>query len=595
MRKIVFLLALLTTCTVFAEVVTDDKGKCGYQDEAGNLVIPYKYDFIGEFNEHDVALVKSGKKWGMISKTGEIKLPISYDEIGLFHQGLAQIASGKKYGLVNDKGELVCKPQFVTIYRPNSDGIRIAAVKKNKKATKELDALSTYAVLNKEGKIIIPANYGNAIGSFVEGSLQVQRIAMSSAFTATGGISIVLPAIPDGQDTLNTKLGYLVLQTMKVSNIYDLEGNIIFDDSYREKVLQEAFGPSAKIKNKYTYLSNTEFPPVDGIVSLVYHQKAKNNKADIVYGYYDLKAHKLLKFYTSTWTKGAGIFGSWTPDEPTSLASFSDGFGIANIGQTGNQRTELIDREGNVVATFPMGGCLSYHNGYAVARNSSNKWGVIDAQQKQVIPYRFDEVAPQVNGKEDNLYLQAKEGTFWGVVDMQNNTVVPFEYDGLTTFAGSDVIFANNNKRVAAFEGTKQILPCEYDELKNFRKNAFVCVRGSEVSIYSLVTKKMSDKYLGFTRVFDADQELHNGSFYELYKIENEKDTVFGYVDGKADVVVPFVFNNTVSAERAYKYFRDLPTQEFGELELFRMLLRFSVRERTYKLDSIVPNNDWDY
>ena len=595
MRKIVFLMALLTACAAFAEVVTDDKGKCGYKNEAGVLVIPYSYDFIGEFNEFDVALVKSGKKWGMISKTGDIKLPLKYDEIGLFSQGMAHVASGKKYGLVNEKGELVCKPQFATIYHPNSDGIRIAAVKKNKKAAKELDALSTYAVINKDGKIIIPANYGNTIGSFVEGSNQIQHIALSSTLTATGGASVVLPCIPDGEDTLNTRMGYLVLQSSKANNIYDLEGNIIFDDSYREKVLQEAFGSKAKIKNKYTYLANSEFPPVEGIISLIYHQKAKNNKADIVYGYYDLKEHKLLKFYTSTWTKGAGIFGTFTPDEPTFLNSFSDGFGVANIGETGNQRTELIDKAGNVVATFPFGGCMSYHKGYAVARNASNKFGVIDAQQKQVIPYRFDEVAPQVNGKEEDLYLQAKEGTYWGVVDLKNTTVVPFEYDGLVTFEGSDAIFANKNNRIGVYEGTQQILPCDFDELKEFRKDAFICIRGKEVSVYSLATKKMSDTYMGFTRAFDADQELHNGTFFELIKVENVNDTVYGYIDGKADVVIPFVFKNEISAERAYKFYRNLPTQEFGELELYRMLLRFSVRERTYTLDAIVPDNDWDY
>ena len=594
MRKIVFLMTLLTTCAAFAEVVTDDKGKCGYKNEAGVLVIPYSYDFIGEFNEFDVALVKSGKKWGMISKTGDIKLPLKYDEIGLFSQGMAHVASGKKYGLVNEKGELVCKPQFVQIYHPNSDGIRIAAVKKNKKASKELDALNTYAVLNKEGKVIIPANYGSYIGTFVEGSNQIQRIAMSSTVTATGGATLVLPVIPDGEDTLNTRMGYLVLQSLKANNIYDLEGNIIFDDTYREKILQEAFGPKAKMKNKAQAF--TEFTPSEDVFSFFYNQKGKNNTADAIVGYYDLKNHKLLKFVSTTMSKQkVSLFHVYVPDGKTTLLPFSDGFGVANIDQTGNQRTELIDRAGNVVATFPFGGCMAYHKGYAVARNTNNKWGVIDAQQKQVIPYRFDEVATQVNGKEEDLYLQAKEGSYWGVVDLKNTTVVPFEYDGLTTFEGSNVIFANKNNRIGVYEGTKEILPCDFDELKQFRKDAFVCIRGKEVSVYSVAAKKMSDKYIGFTRVFDADQELHNGSFYELYKAENENDTVYGYIDGNADIVVPFVFKNTISAERAYKHFRNLPTQEFGELELYRMLLRFSVRERTYTLDAIVPNNDWDY
>ncbi|MBQ7631473.1 MAG: WG repeat-containing protein, partial [Paludibacteraceae bacterium] len=507
-----------------------------------------------------------------------VKLPLKYDEIGLFQDGLAYVVSGKKYGLVNEKGELVCKPQFAQIYHPNSDGIRIAAVKKNKKAQKEFDGLSTYTVITKEGKMMFPANYGTTVGSYTRASLAPQFVSQFA----------------DGQDTLNTELGYIRLGTLKNPCIYDLEGNLIYDDTRRNAILQEVFGSKGKVGNKNMYGPYTDFTPLEDVLRLIYNQKGAKNQLNVVLAYYDLKEQKLIKYYTSTYSKGKTIL-QWNPDEEIGLLPFSEGFAVAHLKQTGNQRSELIDRAGNVVATFPYLGCMSYKNGYAVAKNNNNKWGVIDAQQNQVLPYRFDEAAAQVNGKEDNLYLQVKEGTYWGVVDLKNTTIVPFEYDALTTFEGSDAIFANKNNRLGVFEGTKQILPCDYDSLKQFRKDAFVCVRGKEVSVYSLATKKMSDTYVGFTRVFDADQELHNGSFFELYTIQNVNDTVYGYIDGKAEIVVPFVFNNTISAERAYKHFRNLPTQEFGELELYRMLLRFSVRERTYTLDAIVPNNDWDY
>ena len=105
----------------------------------------------------------------------------------------------------------------------------------------------------------------------------------------------------------------------------------------------------------------------------------------------------------------------------------------------------------------------------------------------------------------------------------------------------------------------------------------------------------MSDTYDGFCGLYNADDELHNGTCWELIKVVNESDTVYGYVDGKADIVVPFVFENDMSAYRAYKYYRDQPTSEFGELELYRMRLRFTVRERMYTLDAMVPENHWDY
>src|SRR6478735_2666509 len=75
-----------------------------FLDAAGNLKIPFRYDFIGNFNSDGIALVSRSGKWGAIDNRGKEVVRLKYDGMNEFSEGYAAVKSGDKIGFVNKKG-----------------------------------------------------------------------------------------------------------------------------------------------------------------------------------------------------------------------------------------------------------------------------------------------------------------------------------------------------------------------------------------------------------------------------------------------------------------------------------------------------------
>ena len=121
--------------------------KWGYIDTQGNIVIPCEYDMVGDFSEgraivylswsnqglidrtgkllaqvNDCSLsffdeeytmvTTKGDKSGLIDKTGKVVIPIIYDLIGNFSEGLAPVSLNGLYGYINESGETVIPYRF---------------------------------------------------------------------------------------------------------------------------------------------------------------------------------------------------------------------------------------------------------------------------------------------------------------------------------------------------------------------------------------------------------------------------------------------------------------------------------------------------
>ena len=71
------------------------KGKYGYIDKTGRLVILCKYDLAFNFHE-GLAIVVKSRKCGYIDKTGREIVPCEYDEACDFSEGLAMVEKNDK-------------------------------------------------------------------------------------------------------------------------------------------------------------------------------------------------------------------------------------------------------------------------------------------------------------------------------------------------------------------------------------------------------------------------------------------------------------------------------------------------------------------
>ena len=97
------------------------KGKTGYIDNTGKIVIKPQFDEAWGFSE-GLAPVRVDDKWGYIDETGKIVIAPQFFEPSPFKEGLASVGaffiSGPvngivgNYGYIDKSGKFVIKPQF---------------------------------------------------------------------------------------------------------------------------------------------------------------------------------------------------------------------------------------------------------------------------------------------------------------------------------------------------------------------------------------------------------------------------------------------------------------------------------------------------
>ena len=88
-------------------------GKWGYIDGYGKVIIPLEYEEVGNFSEGLAAVRKDGK-WGYINLKNEVVIPIEFTNRGVssFKNGVAKYYTDSDIGLINMKGEIIAEPKY---------------------------------------------------------------------------------------------------------------------------------------------------------------------------------------------------------------------------------------------------------------------------------------------------------------------------------------------------------------------------------------------------------------------------------------------------------------------------------------------------
>ena len=91
-------------------------GKWGYIDGYGKVIIPLEYEEVRNFSEGLAAVRKDGK-WGYINPKNEIVIPIEFTnkEVGSFKNGGAEYYTDRGAGFINLKGEIIAEPKYNSI------------------------------------------------------------------------------------------------------------------------------------------------------------------------------------------------------------------------------------------------------------------------------------------------------------------------------------------------------------------------------------------------------------------------------------------------------------------------------------------------
>ncbi|MDR1681703.1 MAG: WG repeat-containing protein [Prevotellaceae bacterium] len=173
----VFFLAVSLVCE--GQELTPKKGengKYGYIDKTGAVVIPLKYDGVDIFYE-GLATVKLNGKWGYIDKTGTEVISFKYSEANGFSKGLAPVKLNGKWGYIDKTGTVVIPFKYDNAYYFYEG---LAAIYFNYK----------YGYIDKTGTEIIPFKYDNA-RYFSEGLASVKLNGKWGYIDKTG--TVVIP------------------------------------------------------------------------------------------------------------------------------------------------------------------------------------------------------------------------------------------------------------------------------------------------------------------------------------------------------------------------------------------------------------------
>lgn len=154
-----------------------------------------KYDKIGRYcSDCDLCAVKKEGKWGFVNqKTGELVIPVQFDDVVLapeFKGNYAWITLNGKDGVIDINGKFIIPAKYDGIKKEFKNDLALVS-----NYVKKGWAQMKYGFVNNKGEEIIPLIYDNA-DSFTDGYTSVRLKDKWGLIDTTG--KIILPLQYDG-------------------------------------------------------------------------------------------------------------------------------------------------------------------------------------------------------------------------------------------------------------------------------------------------------------------------------------------------------------------------------------------------------------
>lgn len=605
------------------EPEADKKGRWGYVDKYGRMIIKYKYDDAYPFSG-DIAIVKKGEKYGFIDRNGNPVGKIQYSVIEPYGEDMYLVSVGGK--MIDQKmREKQQKRQDKeekkrTVRKIGFMGITVIKFQKSqaKAKTNANDVIAKaedfggseripwvdakWGVCDAKGNVIIPAVY-EKLSDIIDDVIYIAKGDKYGILTADGK-ELLKPEYKQigffnnqgycwvSNGDINSKTQYvedkfgIVDKKGKVvlPPKYDLVGPFFDDDNspYRyyaagaKRVLYVPYSRIPESDCPYLWFSNKNLKA--GVVDNKGNILIPADKYTTVFaptcGMVPLIQKKEMGFFDISKKSFLPVKGKYT------YAAYECGLSCVNTGGIFyfvDKKMNKVSNQYSTVTRFHDGLCVVGHGG---------KFGVIDSLGHEVVPMQYQNAKSVFS--EGVLGVQ-KDGK-WGFINTSGTEEFPFIYDNVDDFDNGFCTVSMGGKFGCMQRDGKLLLPIEWDDyLTPSEPNPSLIWAKKDGNFYCYdVTRKK----LAFEKGYeDATNFANNVSIFI-------RDKKYGMVNDKGTEILPAKMKDFDMTEEAYYYLNKIEKDVMSEADYLRFLLFRSGAANLYKIGEgtiVIPEDKWDY
>lgn len=227
--------------------VVNIDGKFGFVNRKGQVVIPAKYQEVGNFSEGLARFMiideDYNSKWGFLNSKGDVVIDAVFEEAGDFRSGLAPVLLKvgndiQRWGYINKTGKIVIQPLFSGAEEFSE---RYAAVCEYVK----------WGYINTSGALVIPYQFQEA-GHYVNGWAKVKKDGKVGYINKAGRFVIA----PQYDDMGNFREGFAKVKIAGKWGYIDKQGAVFIPPQFDEAT--DFSGGYAKVRNgdKWGFVTN---------------------------------------------------------------------------------------------------------------------------------------------------------------------------------------------------------------------------------------------------------------------------------------------------------------------------------------------------
>ena len=463
--------------------------KHGYLDAKGNEVIITKYDQADDFKANGLARVgKSNAEtkyktfYGYINKKGDEIIPIIYETISAFENGLAYAKDPEtnRYGYLDVAGKWVLKPAYLYATMFDENGGAWVKMTDNK-----------YHYINKSGKDLGTFDAeGTNLKTFKDG--YAVDVDTDYPFALVDINGKVLKDIDDCTAIYNFSDGMAGFKS-KTKDLYgfiDINGNKVIPADYtgfsgfKEGISRVTQNINGKTKFGYINTKGQIIIPFDEYqICGAFSNGMAVVKKDSIYYFMDKNGKQLN-----------------LPRKYDALTDFKSGFALGTINNKNGPNTyyyinanlkeafsinaktawpiwedaaiinrdsvyEMINTTGETIKRLDGIDFLKFTNEGRLAVRENNKWGFINTKGEMIIKPQYDSCDSYNEG-----YAKVQVGDKWGIIDKNGNSIIKPIYKNITP--GENGIFTFYDEGWGIIDKTGKILsPSIFYTITSFEKN----------------------------------------------------------------------------------------------------------------------------